>query len=517
MKHAKITLPTASQHRADTAGWDAVNCVRIGEINDAIRNAGTSPKRLEIDLGDARSVSGDFSSWEVAPGGDGPLINLQIPMHDITVARGDQSVTLENIVIEVQVRMELIPSERKAAVPDVVEKLLVIAKAPSGLLMGSDGVKRAATLVGITGADDLRLRLKSTLSSGVETWLNDNIDAFTHVFAAVNISEKISDETQGEAFAWLKPTSVSYAFGSSGADPDASVLAILCQTQGHSDKGLVHQADPGLIPPDCDAGVCISRERFLRNMVGESLPKAFKGLHPNDIRYKDKNTGLKLAKPVQTERIKHEGKTYDPVIHQLDITLRDSEMELKSLTKTEVSPGIFSVCSATAAYAFGLMKRKDGAKTIGFVETRPIKTVESTEKTKAVTITDLILTALAVIGGLVITFVTFGTGSVAYYVVLAIVVGSLAGTISIKLVEMVKEGDAPPIDLLIANATGAVKWSTGATFDPTFAALNNGLQIGGKFVKSDTGLLGAAPDAGPTFHKSFQDDFAGLMQNRRDQ
>lgn len=165
------------------------------------------------------------------------------------------------------------------------------------------------------------------------------------------------------------------------------------------------------------------------------------------------------------------------------------------------------------------MKRKDGGKTIGFVETQKPKTVESTEKTKAVTILDTILMLCAAVAGLVVTFVTFGAGSVAYFVVMGILVGATIGTASIKAIEMVKNGDAPPIDLLMANATGAVRWSTGRTFDPTFAALNNGLQIGGTFVKTDTALLGAGsePQGGPVFHSDFQKEFAMTMQARKTQ
>ncbi|MEL7344848.1 MAG: TULIP family P47-like protein, partial [Pseudomonadota bacterium] len=180
MKHEAITLPRAAQYRADTGGWDAVNCVRITEINDAIRNAGTSPQRMEMQLDDEHSVSGNFASWQVAPGGDGPLINLEIPMHDVRVESGSKTVTLDNILVEIQVRMELIPSGRKAAGPEnTIEKLLVIAHRPSGLLMGADGIEKAATLIGITGADDLRIRMRSTLMSGVETWMNTHLDTFT--------------------------------------------------------------------------------------------------------------------------------------------------------------------------------------------------------------------------------------------------------------------------------------------------------------------------------------------------
>ncbi len=520
MKHESITLPSAAQYRADTAGWDAVNCVRVTEINDAIRNAGTSPEQMEIELEDGRYAQGEFASWQVAPGGDGQLINLEIPMHNVEIRRNDRQSHLENVIVEVQVRMELISSGRKKALGDnTVEKLLVIAKQPSGLLMGSDGVERAATVTAVVGADDIGVALNSTLRSCVEAWMNENLDKFSHVFAAVNISQRISEDTEGEAFAWLKPTDVSYAFGTSRTDPEASVLAILCQTQGRKIDGLVHQADPGLIPPGCDAGVMVSRSRFLRNMVGEALPNAFKGLKLKDIKYKEKDSGLRIGKKVKTSQVKHEGKTYDPVIHELDLTLRDTEMELKSLTKTKVAPGVFSVCSATAAYAFGLMKRKDGGKTIGFVETRKMKTVDSVEKTKEVTLLNNILMAIAAISGLVLTVISLGSLSAPYFVTMAILLGGVAtvGTASIKIVEMVKNGNAPPIDLLMANATGAVRWSTGRTFDPTFAALNNGLQIGGNFVPADTGLMTASTEAGPDFHKAFQAEFADIMKERLDQ
>ncbi|MEL7344523.1 MAG: TULIP family P47-like protein, partial [Pseudomonadota bacterium] len=342
----------------------------------------------------------------------------------------------------------------------------------------------------------------------------------THVFAAINISQQMSEETEGEAFVWLKPTEVSYAFGASRVDPDASILAILCQTQGRSSSGLVHQADPGLIPPNCDAGVVISRSRFLRNMIGEALPRAFEGLKLSDVKYKEKDTGLTLAKKVKTAKVKHDKKTYQPVIHELDITLRDAEMDLRSLTKTEVSPGIFSVCSASAGYAFGLMDRKSGGKTIGFVETRKMKTVESTEKTKAVKILDNVLMAIAAVGALVVTLASWGTLTVPYYVLTAILVGTVAaglGSATIKAIELAKNGDAPPIDLLMANATGAVRWSSGRTFDPTFAALNNGLQIGGTFVGADTGLMSATPVTGPAYQTTFQADFAEIMKERKDQ
>lgn len=518
MKHEALTLPKAAQYRADTAGWDAVNCVRITEINDAIRNAGTSPASMEITLEGDRYVKGDFACWRVAPGGDGPLINLELPMRNVTIRRGATETTLEDITVEVQVRMELIPSGRKMSGPEPVEeRLLVIAHRPSGLLMAADGTQQAATLISITGADDLTIKPKAALVGGVEAWLNENLGTFSHVFAAINISQQISEEAENGSFAWLKPTEVSYAFGSSRVDPDASVMAILCQTQGRSSEGLVHQADPGLIPPDCDAGVVVSRARFLRNMVGEALPHAFPGLKLSDIKYKPKNGGLQLAKKVKSAKVKHEGKTYEPVIHELDILLRDTEMDLRSLTKTEVSKGIFSVCSATSSYAFGLTKRKDGGKTLGFVETRKPKTVESTEKSKGIKILDGVLATIAAVGGLVLAGATAGALAVPSMVLVGILAGGAiasAGMGAIKIIEMVKKGDAPPIDLLMANATSAVRWSSGRTFDPTFAALNNGLQIGGTFVGADTGLMTASPTVGPVYQSAFQAEFADVMKER---
>jgi len=520
MKHFAITTPAADQHRADTGGWDAVSCVKIGEINDAIRNAGTSPRDFDVAFGSSSHVKGTFVHWRVAGGGAGPLINLTIPIRELEITRNDVLKTLEEVHATVQVRMELAPSNRKllGAPPDTVEKLLVIdiGRNESPDLLGAGPRDHAAKLMGISGAEDLGMKHLSALRLGLETWFNDNLDAFEHVFATVNVSTKLGEETEGEAFAWLKPTDVSYAFGHNTRSDEESVLAILCQTQGHSTDGLVSEADSQMIPDGCTAGVCISRSRFLRNMIGEALPKAFKGLTAKDIAYKDKDVGLKIKKPVQTEQVPHDGKTYRPVIHKMDVLLRDRELVIESQTKTEVSLGIFSVCDATGYYGFGLMDRKDGAKTMGVVETRPMKVVDSTEKAEGIKILEIILGVLAAIGGLIITIMTGGTATTAYYIVAAIVLGSLAGTISLKVIDMVAEGNGPPVDLLLSNATSAVTWSTGATFEPTFAALNNGLQIGGNLVPSKPGLLGADTSlTAPGYHKSYQDQFKGFMAARR--
>jgi len=307
MKHFAITTPSADQHRADTGGWDAVSCVKIGEINDAIRNAGTSPRDFDCSVGRSSRVKGTFVHWRVAAGGAGPLINLTIPIRDVEISRRDQTVTLEEVHAIVQVRMVLAPSHRTllGAPPGTVEKLLVIDTGTDANpdILGAGPRDHAAKVMGFVGIDDLDFEMRAPLQLCLETWLNDNLDAFEHVFATVNVSTQLDDDTEGEAFKWLKPTSVSYAFGHNTRSDEESVLAILCQTQGHSTDGLVSEANSQMIPEGCNAAVCISRTRFLRNMIAESLPLGFKGLKAKDIAFKKNDAGLHIKHPVKIESV----------------------------------------------------------------------------------------------------------------------------------------------------------------------------------------------------------------------
>jgi len=154
---------------------------------------------------------------------------------------------------------------------------------------------------------------------------------------------------------------------------------------------------------------------------------------------------------------------------------------------------------------------------MGVIETQKMKTVETQESDTGIKILKIILGIAIFIGGVVATALSGGTATTGYCIAVGITLGAIAGTVTLDLIEMVAKGNGPPIDLLLTNATSSVTWCTGASFEPSFGALNNGLQIGGNLVPTKSGLLGAdATEQTPAeFHQSYQDQFRGVMAARR--
>jgi hypothetical protein len=504
-KQPVLTRPAFGARPVETNGWDVVSAVRIAEINEAIENAGTSPTEFSQTLGSKSVVKGSFVPWRVGPDGDGTLINLDIGLRDVEIDRGGVVTTLGEAMAIVRVHLEMMPTGKKALFGSAPtqELALVIKTDVDSALLRADPDAKAATLMEIDGSEHLPIKVRVDLNLALETWLNDNIHLFHHVFATVNVVKMASEEVKKKAFSWMMPSEVGYAFSRNATAPENSVLAILCQTGGRKADGLTLQAQADMIPQGSNAAFVVSKRRLIRDMILPGIVGAFDGLEKTHLRIRKNDSGLALNDPVQLREIKDdEGRTFDPVLHKLDVLVRDTEIALLSRTKTLVSPGIWSVCTADASYTFGLTTNTKGEKTIGYAGPEP-HTTEEVERDKAVDILDWILKALGFIAVVVLGFATAG---IAWYAA-AVAVVCLAGELSIDYIERTRKNDGPPIDLLVTNATTAVSWSTGARFDPVFAALNGGLQIGG--------ILGATKTQSLIdTHRQFQAPFQTLMATR---
>ena len=512
-----IMKPLPGMRPIDTNGWDTVSAVKIGEMNAAIANAGTSPRSFSAEPGPGMSLSGKFGDWTVGPGGDGHLINLIIPLRDVSVTAFDATHHIDSAEVKVRVRLTLLPAggpQMESTGTVMREFLLVLDTEEAPVAETAESApQKVATVLQIDGDEDLPILGQAMFSSGLDRWFNDNLAAFRHVFATVNVAEISKDDSRG-GLDWLQLTHVSYAFGHNAHKPENGVLAILGQTEGRDGDDLMHQAQAEMIPEDMHAAICISRSRFLHKMIKPALPQVFDGLKLSDLTIKRKDTGIFTTKEIQLESVEHEGETYDPIMEQFDLTIRDTDILLGSRTRTQVSPGIFSMNETTATYAFGMDINDSGEKTMAFEEVEKPTSREWTYKTKEVEILQIILSVLAVVAGLVAIVATAGTATFAAAIVVSILAGVGSGTI--HLIDKIKGGDGPPIDLLLANASSSVTWSTGTRFDPKFMALNGGLQIGGNFTEAETPTAetpGALSER-EQFQKDFQDRYADIMAAR---
>ena len=152
---------------------------------------------------------------------------------------------------------------------------------------------------------------------------------------------------------------------------------------------------------------------------------------------------------------------------------------MDSQTSTNISPGIYSICRAVGFYNIGLVIKKNGDRTLGYRESRKPEFHDWTKKSSAVEVIGWILTAISVVAG-ILAFVP-GVNGVAIPALIIIALVSGGGALSIKVIEAVGEDDAPPLDLLVANATKAITWANGDEFELSSAELNGALQLAGNF------------------------------------
>jgi len=501
MKHEFFTTTGRS---VDTAGWDTVSAIHIGELNNAIRLAKTSPSDFSEEADKGVHVSADFGDWNILPDSDGPILSMEMPLKNLCVTEGRDSRTYDTARAMVDVHLELLPHDPDNS--DDKQLHILVVK-----LTQSAKNEHAADVTKIIIDGDHSVVDEVYVSMALSNWLQANLQRFTQVFATINIHRVVD---QNEAFAWLKPTHVAYAFGYNAADPEKSVLGVLCQTGGRSAEGLIYQVQAEAIPPGSTAGYVISKARYLRDMLAPALPRAFDGLKAKTIKVNSDDSGLKINKPAQLKDVESDGKKYSPKLTELEIALNETEIIVDSATKTKIFPGIYSVCVSTGYYAFGLINRKSGGKTLGYYATRDFKSANSTEKTKGAIITEIILGIIAAVAGLILTFVSFGSGSLIAIGLAVALVGSLGALTTMEVVELIRENDGPPVDLLVANATDAVTWATGSHFDPNVAGLNNALQIGGNYVEDPTiDTLKSSP-AALSPQARFQARFTDRMKER---
>lgn len=494
---------------APTNGWDVISAVRMAEVNMAIATSGTSPKGFEVDNGGVR-VCGSFGPWALTEESDGPLITLRLPLHRLEVNTNGKARAIATAEALVRVRLELQPTGRMragAGGPAGAEHVLVVRTGVDAGILSADPAARAAKVLDLTSSDDLPITTLAALMQALEDWLNANLHQFTHVFGAVDILSMTEAEAKGTAFAWLKPSSVAYAFGPNRRFPERSTLAFLCQTAGRSATGLIPQTQADAIPDGAQAGLCISYARLVRDMLAPALEGTFKGLKIAPKHFKAQDTGILISDPVQLEKQEIDGKTYAPLIEHLEIKLRTDEIEVESQVRTEITPGLYSICHETSAFTFGLLSGTKG-KTLGYKPTREPKSQKWKEQSEGLNILDWMLLALTAVGIVMLALVSFGTLSAGAGIIAGILLGAVSGaSLTKSLVALYVEGKGPTIDLFALNATGSIRWCTGARFDPVNAGLNGSFQIGGNLVApKGVGPLMAVQD--------FQAEFAGFMASR---
>lgn len=126
-------------------------------------------------------------------------------------------------------------------------------------------------------------------------------------------------------------------------------------------------------------------------------------------------------------------------------------------------------------YSIGLKTNAQGQQTLSFNTAQTANINHGTRSTSKAALTDEILEIAGVVLGLLSLVLTDG----ASLVVTAALVGLLVGQYEDHQTVRDHMDDAPPVDLLVLNATQPIIWPNSKDFHLTSAGLNDSLQLGG--------------------------------------
>ena len=481
----------------DTKGWDTVSAIRIDTLNAAIADAGTSPPGFD-EPAEGAMVSARFRPWMISPESDGRLLTMKLPLHDITITKPDGARCFDRGHAMIDVHLDLLPHEASDN-GQVTTCLLVVDLEPQG---GDDTAARLTDLR-IEGHHSIEDAAYLRLALG--TWLNANLDAFTHVFATVNIHKAVTDQ---EDFKWLKPSRVGYAFGYDQKDPEQSIMAVLCRTDGRAEAGLPYQVAPEALPEGLTVSYLISRQLFMKDMLKGAVVRSFDGLESSDLTFAFDDTVMRTTRHVPLKDVEYEGKTYDMTLETFELTLRETDFRVETNAASKVFPGIWSVSHTEAAYGIRMITGRAGQKTLGFIETEEMLAQKTQRVAAGVNVLEWMLIIIFAICIIILNAATFGTGSIIPTVLAGLLIGCGIGSLTIEIIEAVNDGDGPAIDMLVLNATEAIAWSTGSKFVPTEAGLRGAMSIAGTFETGKTANAEAPA-------RLFQKRFAATMAARR--
>ncbi len=450
-----------------TLGWDAVFAIRIPDVNAAIVKKNTSPASfsLTVDQQNNYTIGGSFGPWQMTMGGSGAKVYFSIPITSGSMTFQQTSLQLAGAAATVEVNLKFIPQASSGN--NTTHNLQVNPDA------GGD-MEPAASVVRLKFPAQVSDANAALASAALNTWFNQNLSSFTHVFAAVDLSAK-ADKDQ---FQWLMPTFTSYAYFD-GTTPEDSFLGVLTLTENHDNDGLSHELAPGAIPRGSRSGFSISMDNFLRKFLLPSCPSGFKDSSASDFVLDQDDNEIVSNKELTIDSVSVGGISYHPKVQKFSMKISGNEIRVYTLTHINISPGIDTYVETTTYNTLALNTKQDGSQVLTFQDARDTDTKHWVDVSPGITITTIVLAVIgAIAGGL-----TGLIENTVKNVIAACVIGVVAGLIAVtpQLVAEFRANDVgdkiPAIDPLVQVATNAIRWSDSGDFQLTGVQLNESLQL----------------------------------------
>lgn len=464
---AQPAAETATGVAIYTYGWDTAFAIPVPEVNKAIVDHSSSPKGFDV-REPSFTVSGQFSDWQVCPGGDGKEVRLVLPLRDVKLvytATGKEFDFPSGQAV-VGVQLHYIPHTGDPTATGKPVALVVRDTAPST-------TTPAFTVMSVSLTPAPGTVTGALVEQGLSDWGNANLALFAHVFSVVDINRMVD---QGQ-WGFVTPNYTSYAY-LDGSAPENSVLAVLTMTGNRTGEALSEQVSAAAIPSGSVAGFVVSQARTLYDLVRPAIKQAYPGLTDSNFLMNDDATELYLTNgtSISLKPVTHDGTTYYPQLKALTIKSVGQILTLQSYTETEIVAGITATATATHWYTLSLGTSNNGQALL-FNEAQPPDIVHDIHQSEGSQITQIIITIVAAIVLVILTILTDGAALIVGGLIVGLVMGANMAVPAI--IEKVNHDDSPSVDLLLVNAVDPIKWTASTTFKLDYASLNVSMQLGG--------------------------------------
>lgn len=278
------TSPVRPDNIASTNGWDTVYAIRYPDVNKGIIAQKSSPKSFtqslkDPDMGDMKLI-GNFSDWQLATGGDGKNVRLNLPVTNSTLNFMGQDHSYNSLVTAtIEVNLLWLSEDGQ---PDADDS----SSHKSQLMVFTNEGNEASVRFIDPGTNTMSDTQKSFYRTLLESWLNANRGVFEHVFAFLDVNSQADKGKEG--FQWLKPTDKLYSVVDVDDDATKSIFGVLCMT-GNRKSPEAHEISPFAIPDKVNSGFLIAPERIISEILWPYIPLMFVDSSKDDFSLSDDN------------------------------------------------------------------------------------------------------------------------------------------------------------------------------------------------------------------------------------
>jgi hypothetical protein len=497
MKNQNLKTQTTSDTSVSTFGWDTAYIASFPVVNQAIIAQKSYPGSFNYKDNTGVNISGNWTSWQLTPGGAGGDVQMICKVASGTASGSDLNGDLTGTEVVIQVNLKQVaatdPVNDPTAQNPGVAKNLVINTSGQGL-------DPAVSVISSNYPNVSNAILKDILDSIFKDYFNANISEFNHVFAVMNLNEAADKD----GFQWVKPTAFQYAVASpEDRSIDHSAFGLISMVQNHPIDGNMQQAVDvralTKLSEGANSAFVISESMVAQNMLLRGAIATIQGSSASDFGFSTDGLSVVNVTDLTWGNFKTSNGVISPKIKANNFILRADDtyvyLEIDN-AEYETSPGVTVHMNMTQKFTYNTVKANNG----NYVFVPDIKGLgqprisANVSLSKGLQITEIVMGAVAAVAGLLV--IASGIGS-AIAVGADVATDAAANTADIVLdADTIEQAAADdPEALASENESGADSADEGAS-DPASPAQ---IQKCGIFTSTKfrliTGLTGAIAGA----------------------